>query len=170
MNVLLLPAVGMISLCSAFSVTERSCRHFSVRLPSAGLESIRQHQQPQCLDHRRRQPTELCSSSSISSKSSNDEDLLPGISVIDEANGIISEQMENLQDSPYFRLFCVDILASCEYMPQELFECYTETCEVYPVDDDDVSFESFENLLFWKTSPMEVIPVLAIDRWMIRER
>lgn len=58
--------------------------------------------------------------------------------MIDEANGIISEQMENLQDSPYFRLFCVDILASCEYMPQELFECYTETCEVYPVDDDDV--------------------------------
>ena len=23
-------------------------------------------------------------------------------------------------------------------MPQELFECYTESCEVYPADDDDV--------------------------------
>lgn len=58
--------------------------------------------------------------------------------MIDGANDVISDQMENLKESPYFRLFCVDILASCEYMPQELFECYSETCEVYPVDDDEV--------------------------------
>jgi len=30
------------------------------------------------------------------------------------------------------------MLASCEYIPQELFECYTESCEIYPVDDDEV--------------------------------
>ena len=30
------------------------------------------------------------------------------------------------------------MLASCNYFPQELFECYTESCEVYPVDDADV--------------------------------
>jgi len=64
--------------------------------------------------------------------------LVPGMSLIDDVNGVISQQMGNLQQSTYFRLFCVDILASCEYMPQELFECYAETCEVYPVDDDDV--------------------------------
>merc|ERR1712238_225787 len=74
--------------------------------------------------------------SSASSSISPNEDLLPGISMIDDANAAIAETMENLQGSPYFRLFCVDILASCEYMPQELFECYSETCEVYPVDDD----------------------------------
>lgn len=68
--------------------------------------------------------------------------MAPGISVIDEANEAIGGYMENVQDSHYFRLFCVDILASCEYMPQELFECYSETCEVYPVDDDEVRFVS----------------------------
>jgi hypothetical protein len=30
------------------------------------------------------------------------------------------------------------MLASCNYFPQELFECYTESCEVYPTDDTDV--------------------------------
>jgi hypothetical protein len=30
------------------------------------------------------------------------------------------------------------MLASCEYLPQELFECYTESCEIYPADDGDV--------------------------------
>lgn len=76
--------------------------------------------------------------SSASSSISPNEDLLPGISVIDDTNTLITEQMKKLQGSPYFRLFCVDILASCEYMPQELFECYSETCEVYPIDDDVV--------------------------------
>ena len=41
---------------------------------------------------------------------------------------------------PFFRLYSVDILASCEYMPQELFECYSESCEIYPVDDDEVGY------------------------------
>jgi len=125
-------AIG-ITVCSAFSVTERSCRYFSPRQSLAGLETIHQNS---CHYHRHgsQQLTELWSSSAISSN----EDLLPGISVIDDANDVITEQMGGLEDSPYFRLFCVDILASCEYMPQELFECYSETCEVYPVDDDEV--------------------------------
>jgi Endoplasmic Reticulum Oxidoreductin 1 (ERO1) len=65
---------------------------------------------------------------------------LPGIALIDQYNERIEEEMNQIRQSPYFRLFCVDILASCEYMPQELFECYSETCEVYPVDEEDVSF------------------------------
>ncbi|CAJ1969458.1 unnamed protein product [Cylindrotheca closterium] len=83
------------------------------------------------------QPVSRCSSALPSTISSND-DLLPGISAIGEANGQLSEQLEGLSDSNYFRLYCVDILASCEYMPQELFECYSETCEVYPIDDDEI--------------------------------
>jgi hypothetical protein len=74
----------------------------------------------------------------MSTAVSTNEDLLPGIAAIDEANDVISEEMNKLRQTPYFRLFCVDILASCEYMPQELFECYSETCEVYPVDDEEV--------------------------------
>jgi len=30
------------------------------------------------------------------------------------------------------------MLGSCEYMPQELFECYSETCEIYPIDEEEV--------------------------------
>ena len=133
MNVFLLSAAGMFTLCSAFSVTERSCRPLSVRPPSAGsLETIQQQQQ-QCLSYSHPQQHHR-----LQSTLSPNEELAPGISVIDAANEAIVESMGNLQHSPYFRLFCVDILASCEYMPQELFECYSETCEVYPVDDEEV--------------------------------
>jgi hypothetical protein len=78
-------------------------------------------------------------STTLSSTISSNGELLPGISAIAGANKEIYGHLENLRDSPYFRMYCVDILASCEYMPQELFECYSETCEVYPVDDDEVS-------------------------------
>lgn len=76
---------------------------------------------------------------SASSTISNDEELLPGIAAIDQSNNDLKAKLEKLCDQPYFRLYSVDILASCEYMPQELFECYTESCEIYPEDEDDVS-------------------------------
>ena len=79
-------------------------------------------------------------STSLSSTISANQDLLPGIAAISNANGEIYENLESLRDSSFFRMYCVDILASCEYMPQELFECYSETCEVYPLDDDEVGF------------------------------
>lgn len=75
---------------------------------------------------------------STSSISSNEE-LRPGIAEIDRANDQFFQQLEALRDQPYFRYYSVDILASCEYMPQELFECYTESCEIYPEDEAQVS-------------------------------
>jgi hypothetical protein len=69
---------------------------------------------------------------------SNNEELLPGIAAIDKSNDDLNAKLAKLCDYPFFRLFSVDILASCEYMPQELFECYTETCEIYPEEDDVV--------------------------------
>lgn len=63
---------------------------------------------------------------------------MPGIAAIDGANEELTGQLESLRQVPYFRLYSVDILASCEYIPQELFECYSETCEVYPIDDEEV--------------------------------
>ena len=30
------------------------------------------------------------------------------------------------------------MLASCEYLPQELGECVSESCEVYPIDEEEV--------------------------------
>ena len=69
---------------------------------------------------------------------STNADLLPGIATIDAFNNDVREQLHGLRETPYFRLYSVDILGSCEYMPQELFECYSETCEIYPIDDDEV--------------------------------
>lgn len=69
---------------------------------------------------------------------SSDEELLPGIEAIDRNNPELLAKLEVLRQVPYFRLYSVDMLASCEYMPQELFECYSQTCEIYPVEDDAV--------------------------------
>lgn len=76
---------------------------------------------------------------SLSALVSSNEDLKPGIAAIDGANEQLMQQLNELRQVQNFRLYSVDILASCEYMPQELFECYSETCEIYPVDEDEVS-------------------------------
>lgn len=75
--------------------------------------------------------------------SSNGE-LLPGIEAIDRSNPDLLRNLEEVRKVPYFRLYSVDMLGSCEYMPQELFECYSQTCEVYPVEDDKVRYEREE--------------------------
>lgn len=67
-----------------------------------------------------------------------DESLAPGILAIDAALPTLAPLFAELRSLPYFRLYSCDMLASCEYIPQELFECYTESCEIYPVDDDEV--------------------------------
>ena len=67
------------------------------------------------------------------------EYLIPGIEAINEENQDFCEKLAGLREEPFFRLYSVDMLASCEYIPQELFECYSETCEIYPVDEEDVS-------------------------------
>ena len=74
----------------------------------------------------------------LSSTVSSNEDLKPGIDRLSSANDELMSNLNDLRQAQNFRLFSVDILASCEYMPQELFECYSETCEIYPVDEDDV--------------------------------
>jgi ERO1-like protein alpha len=58
--------------------------------------------------------------------------------VIQQHNTDLLEKLNSLRDADYLSLFSVDILGSCEYMPQEIFECYTESCEIYPVDEGQV--------------------------------
>lgn len=77
----------------------------------------------------------------MSSVVSSNEDLIPGIKAIDKFNDDLFAKLEKLRHAPYFRYYSVDILASCEYMPQELFECFTESCEIYPVDEEEVRLE-----------------------------
>jgi hypothetical protein len=105
MNTLVFTA-GLLSVCTGFSFPWPLVGH-SPHLVAINLVC--------------RFPTLL--PSSITSN----EDLLPEITAIDDANERISELLEDLLRTPYFRLYSVDILASCEYMPQELFECYSET-------------------------------------------
>lgn len=76
----------------------------------------------------------------VASTISSNEELLPGISAIDGGIDSLYSNLETLRKKPFFRFYSVDILASCEYMPQELFECYTESCEIYPEDEDAVRF------------------------------
>jgi hypothetical protein len=63
---------------------------------------------------------------------------MPGMQAIDASNEELFHKLESLREKPSFRFFSVDILASCEYMPQELFECYTESCEIYPAEEEEV--------------------------------
>lgn len=80
------------------------------------------------------------SSSRLFSTVSSDvsKDLLPGIEAIDASNDSLEGMLNDLRNQNFFRLYSVDMLGSCEYMPQELFECYSESCEIYPVDDDEI--------------------------------
>jgi len=80
---------------------------------------------------------------------STNEELLPGIEAIDAANDDLFVKLDSLRDEPYFRLYSVDILASCEYMPQELFECYSESCEIYPVEEEEVSLVPAHHFISW---------------------
>lgn len=72
----------------------------------------------------------------VSSVSDNKE-LLPGILAIQESNRELLQHLDSIRQKPYFRFYSVDILASCEYMPQELHEC-DDACEIYPVDEEEV--------------------------------
>uniref|UniRef100_A0A7S3PVZ4 Endoplasmic reticulum oxidoreductin 1 n=1 Tax=Chaetoceros debilis TaxID=122233 RepID=A0A7S3PVZ4_9STRA len=71
-------------------------------------------------------------------QSSATEELTPGIEAINSMNSDIEPLLSELREQEYFRLYSVDMLGSCEYMPQELFECYSETCEIYPIDEEEV--------------------------------
>jgi hypothetical protein len=75
---------------------------------------------------------------SATASSLRDESLAPGIDAINAALPSLTTLISELRSQSYFRLYSVDMLGSCEYIPQELFECYSESCEIYPVDDDEV--------------------------------
>jgi len=64
-----------------------------------------------------------------------------GISAIDEVNDELEGLLCQIRKKPYFRMYSVDMLASCEYIPQELFECYSSTCEIYPIDEEEIPLD-----------------------------
>jgi hypothetical protein len=64
-------------------------------------------------------------------------ELLPGIRSIDTYNTELETLLSELREEAFFRLYSVDMLGSCEYMPQQTLECYTASCEIYAVESDD---------------------------------
>ena len=131
--------VGHLFVLSTEAFTIPSTRSTTPTMPAA-LHHQKKQQQP--FQERRSvtHTTTHTSSSSSSSlfMSSATEELAPGIKAIDELNPGLEEQLDALRLKPYFRLYSVDMLGSCEYIPQELFECYSETCEIYPIEEEDV--------------------------------
>lgn len=110
----------------------------SFTLPSSSLGS---HSRIQFSPHLEVQRKPIIKFRDLSIQSQATDDLAPGIDAINSMNGDLEQMLNTLRDQPYFRLYSVDMLGSCEYMPQELFECYSETCEIYPVDEDEVRHE-----------------------------
>ena len=59
-----------------------------------------------------------------------------GAIAIDPEVDELVDLLEEIRSQPFFRLYSVDLLASCAYMPQEITECETQSCDLYPVDED----------------------------------
>lgn len=88
--------------------------------------------------------TSTLHSVSLASNEDTTADLKPGILAIDSMNSDFQRTLEDLRHYPYFRLYSCDMLGSCEYMPQELFECYSQSCEIYPIDEEDIPSDIME--------------------------
>lgn len=125
--------------CSSAFVSHHDTSHIHSDHKSRRVRHNQQqpHQPPISLPRpklfRRTSNPPLAASSTL-----HDESLAPGIDAINAALPSFTALISELRSQAYFRLYSVDMLGSCEYIPQELFECYSESCEIYPVDDDEV--------------------------------
>lgn len=63
------------------------------------------------------------------------EEWARGAGAIDENNAELVELLEEIKRQPFFRLYSVDLLTSCAYIPQEDTECESASCEIYPVEE-----------------------------------
>jgi len=61
-----------------------------------------------------------------------------GLAAIDEYNEDLLEILDELRAQPFFRLYSVDLLKGCNYFPQGIDECDSQSCEIYPMDEEDV--------------------------------
>lgn len=68
------------------------------------------------------------------------DNIQSGMREIEAENPRVLEIVGELSMLPYFRYYCVDVLASCEYLPQEISECNAEACEIYPSEESEVRF------------------------------
>lgn len=144
MTMILFQAVAVPSLfihiASSFSFlpTSTITARIGTGTATATIATTKIHQQ---LNNHNHHPLFHSKPSALFSSNQNynqdNDGLSPGIAIIQQHNPTLHSALSNLRSLPYFRYYSVDMLASCEYIPQELFECYSQTCEIYPVDEYD---------------------------------
>ena len=85
-------------------------------------------------------------------KSSRSADFLEAVSAIDKETPQMLELADTVRSTPFFRLYSVDMLASCAYFVQDIEACGLESCECFPVDErsvpTDVSEQDIEEFEF----------------------
>ena len=78
--------------------------------------------------------------------------LLEAVSAIDKETPQMLELADTVRSTPFFRLYSVDMLASCAYFVQDIEACGLESCECFPVDErsvpTDVSEQDIEEFEF----------------------
>lgn len=71
-------------------------------------------------------------------KSSRAADFAAAVSAIDTEGKSVLDLCKPLRAAAFFRLYSVDMMASCGYFPQEIEPCGLELCECYPIDEREV--------------------------------
>ena len=72
-------------------------------------------------------------------KITQEEELYGAIECIQNQNDDLLTMLDKLRsESLFLRLYSVDMLGSCEYLPQLFEECYSTACEIYPVEEEEV--------------------------------
>lgn len=141
---------GTTRMTNTITTTTTMSARRSIRSnPILQYHHLHQSQHQQYNQHNKRLNTLLYMSTAESSMSRQGNDyssyystnleLIPSIKLINDNIDVLHNKLQNVIDTTsYFRYYSVDILGSCEYMSQELTECYAERCEIYPEDDDEV--------------------------------
>ena len=72
-------------------------------------------------------------------KITEEKELYEAIECIQSQNDDLLTMLDKLRsESLFFRLYSIDMLGSCEYLPQLFEECYSSACEIYPVEEEEV--------------------------------
>lgn len=63
-----------------------------------------------------------------------------GLQAIDLYNEELLEIVDEIRAAPFFKLYSVNMMNGCNYFPQGIDECESQSCELYPVDLDGKNF------------------------------
>ena len=143
LTLLLLPVATTFQIVSppfsvpatpSLSITSRSLPRLSHRFFRSAVTSP-----PSSSSSSSSFPSSLALHSAPPSRFFLSENLAPAHAALHEPAAIASflpSLKELLSTTPSLSLYSIDLLAGCEYLPQEMEECSSATCELYPLDID----------------------------------